>query len=33
MKTVVNPCKDNIKEFISDLIWKSVDEPNKIKKK
>ena len=32
MKTVVNPCKNNVKEFTSDLIWESADEPNKIRK-
>ena len=32
MKTVVNPCKNNVREFMSDLIWESADEPNKIRK-
>ena len=32
MKVVVNPCRDNVREFTSDLIWESADEPNKIKK-
>jgi len=33
MKVIVNPINDNIREFTSDLIWESSDEPNKIKKK
>ena len=32
MKVIVNPINDNIREFTSDLIWESSDEPNKIKK-
>lgn len=33
MKTILNPLKNNIREFTLDLIWESADEPNKIKKK
>ena len=32
MKVIVNPINDNIREFTSDLIWESSDEPNKIKR-
>ena len=32
MKVIINPINDNIREFTSDLIWESSDEPNKIKK-
>ena len=32
MKVVINPTKDNIREFTLDLIWESTDNPNKIKK-
>lgn len=32
MKAVVNPSKNNIREFTLDLIWESAEEPNKIKK-
>ena len=32
MKVIVNPVNDNIREFTSDLIWESSDEPNKIKR-
>ena len=32
IKSIVNPIKNNIREFTSDLIWESTNEPNKIKK-
>ena len=32
MKIVINPSKNNIREFTLDLIWESAEEPNKIKK-
>ena len=32
MKVIINPTKDNIREFTLDLIWKSTDNPNKNKK-
>ena len=32
MKVVVNPIKNNIREFTSYIIWESTDEPNKVKK-
>ena len=32
MKVVINPTKDNIREFTLDLIWETTDNPNKIKK-
>ena len=33
MKVIINPTKDNIREFTLDLIWESTDNPNKIKKR
>ena len=32
MKVIINPTKDNIREFTLDLIWESTDNPNKVKK-
>ena len=32
MKVIVNPTKNNIREFTSDLIWESTINPNKVKK-
>ena len=33
MNIIVNPTKNNVREFTLYLIWESTDEPNKIKKK
>ena len=32
MKVIINPTKNNIREFTSDLIWESTINPNKVKK-